>query len=63
MKFEELVDHGPEKSWFNFGTDPKHILDITNIITSRVGQQYITIQNAKKFPMTPLLSLSFSNCK
>jgi len=37
MKFEELVDHGPEKSWFNFGTDPKHILDITNIITSRVG--------------------------
>jgi len=40
------MDHGPEKSWLDFRSDPGHILDVMGIISLPVSQQYITIQDA-----------------
>ena len=58
MNFGEDVDYELEISSLNFGSDPKHILDIQFISLSTA-----VIEKVTKFPTTPLLLLSFPNHK
>ena len=46
-----------------FGSDPEHTVDITDNISLPVSQQLIMIQDAPKFLVRLLLSLSFSDCE
>ena len=66
MRFGDLIDYGVlDKSWLNFGSDPEHILDMLEIVSLPVGQQYRAICAATEPPYNcaAASAVVFSNCK